>query len=157
MASGDPLFEFNAMSSPSGDAVLASRNNHRVLRLATGEEAAFAGIIRNYGAGGVDVIVHFSMETATSNNIALNISIERIGDEHQDIDSDSFATAQGSGDIAVPTTSGHVKVITVSFTNSEIDGLLNKEQYRIKVERVTPTGTDATGSMELHYVWGEES
>lgn len=157
MASGDTLFKFNALSKLSGSATIDTRNDHFVLDFALTENAIFGDILENYANGGIDVNFHFSMTSATADDIKIQASIERIGDQQLDVDTDSFAAAQDSGDITVPATSGNVDVITVSFLHSEIDGLLNGEQFRIKVERAAVAGTDATGDLELHYVRGIET
>ena len=103
--------------------------------------------------GGLTVYVHYSLSSATANDIKLEVSFERIGDQQQDIDSDGFAAAQNTGDITVPGTSGNVDIITATFTDgAQMDSIAVGEGFRMNIKRVAVVGTDATGDLEIRFV-----
>lgn len=154
MASGDTLLMINprAASFPSsGYATPDKRNNHPVLDFALTEKAYFDLVMpRHYGGGGVTVYLHYAMSSATANDIKLETAFERIGDQQQDIDADSFATAQNTGDITVPATSGNVDIVTTTHTaGAQMDSVAVGEAFRLQVQRAAVAGTDATGDLEL--------
>jgi hypothetical protein len=109
---------------------------------------------RNYAGGGITAYIHYSMATATTGTIVWSGAWERIGDEQQDVDSDSFATAQAATATGVPATSGNVDILSIPFTDgAQIDSLAVGEGFRFRVSRVaTATGDTVTGDAELHWV-----
>ena len=161
MASGDTLLTFVPAGalvevSKSGSGTLDARNNHPVVDLALTETCRFEGVMpRHYDGGGgtpigVTVYLHYAMSTATGNDIKLETAFERIGDQQQDIGVDGFATAQPTGDVPVPATSGLVDIVTTTHTNgTQMDSVAGGEAFRLQVTRVAVTGTDATGDLEL--------
>ena len=164
MASGDGLFRFHPYQSTPTVADYAThdnRNQHPVLDFddATDEHAVFKDFFaRNYASGGVTVYVHYSMETATADDVVWNVAFERIGDEGLDVDADGFAAAQTVTD-TVPGTCGHVGVAAITFTHgAQMDSVAVGELYRLKVTRDADNGSDtATGDAELHGVEGKET
>lgn len=163
MASGDTLctwFPQSGEPTASNYATLTTRNAHLVAQFdATTDEAlVFRGILpRHYGGGGVTLYVHYAMTSATSGGVVWQAAIERVSDSIQDIDSDGFASANGSGAVTVPGTSGHVDIATIAFTaGAQMDSLAVGEGFRLKVNRdadSTSATDDATGDAEL---WGLE-
>jgi len=139
----------------SNYATLDHRGNHPVLDFddSTDESAEFSGILPNqYGGGGVTVYLHYSMTSATSGNVDWDVSFERIGDQQLDIDSDSFATAKSVDDTTVPSTTGNVDVVSISFSDgSDMDSVAAGELFRIRVTRDASEDT-ASGDAELHAV-----
>lgn len=158
MASGNTLLEFipQAGESPTSNfGTPDTRNQHPIIDLAIDEETRFSAIMPRHYAGttGITVYLHYAMSSATANDIKLEVSFERIGDQQQDIDSDGFAAAQNTGDITVPGTSGLVDIITATFTDgAQMDSIAVGEGFRINIKRVAVAGTDATGDLEIRFV-----
>jgi hypothetical protein len=158
MASGDTLLIFTPQGNEppaSNFATLDARNNHPVLDFALNEIGVFSGVMpRNYAGGGVTVYLHYAMSTATADDIKLETDFERIGDQQQDIDSDGFTgSAQNTGDVTVPGTSGNVDIVTSTHTNgAQMDSIAIGEGFRLKVKRVAVSGTDASGDLELRFI-----
>lgn len=155
MASGDTLLTFHPYNNEpptSNYATLDLRNNHPVLDFALGEIAIFSFVVpRSYGGSGITVYKHYSMETAVANDIRLDTTFERIGDQQQDIDSDGFdATGVNGTDTTVPGTSGLVDIINNAHSDGDrIDNLAVGESGRLKITRTAVAGTDASGELEL--------
>ena len=162
MASGDTLIQWSALANepPSSNyATFDTRNQHPVLDFdpSTDEEAVFSGVLpRHYAGGGITAYIHYSMSTAEANNVVWQGAFERVGDGQQDVDSDSFASFQSSGQVAVPGTSGLVDIATITFTDgAQIDSIAVGEKFRFKVRGDaddTSATWDATGDAELHFV-----
>ncbi|HVY55605.1 MAG TPA: hypothetical protein VHC46_07600, partial [Thermodesulfobacteriota bacterium] len=91
------LFVFRpTMNEPpaSNFATIDTRNSHPVLDFdgSTNESAVFTFVMpQAYSGGGVTVYIHYAMTSATSGDIDWDVSFERVGDQQQDMDSDSFA------------------------------------------------------------------
>ena len=159
MATTDTLLIFTPLNNEPPTSIFATldtRNVHPVLDFdaATDEEAVFKGIMpTQYDGGGITLRIHYSMSTATANEVVWQAAFERVSDSQQDIDSDGFAAFQSSGAITVPATSGFVDITTVAFTSgSQMDGVLAGEGFRLKIRRDADdtSGTDdATGDAEL--------
>jgi hypothetical protein len=155
MASNDSLIVFTAAHGAppaSAYATFDTRNQHLVLDFddTTNESALFSGVMpRHYGGGGVTVYIHYAMTSATSGDIDWDVAWERIGDQQQDIDADSFATANSVDNTTVPGTSGNVDIVSIAFTNgAQMDSVAVGEAFRIKVTRDAASDTGA-GDAEL--------
>lgn len=137
----------------SNYATLDARNAHLVLDFddTTNESAVFSCIMpQNYAGGGLEVYVHYSMTSATSGDVDIDVAFERIGTGQQDVDSDGFAAVQSADDQTVPGTSGHVGVVQVNFTDgAEMDSVAAGEKFRLKITRDAASDT-ASGDLELH-------
>lgn len=159
MASGDTLLIFHPFQNeaPSANfATLDLRNLHPVLDFdaSTNESAVFSAIMPQHYAAttGITVYIHYSMSSATSGDVDWDVSFERVGNEQQDVDSDSFATANSVDNTTVPSTSGDVDIVNVAFTDgADMDSVAAGEKFRIKVTRDASSDT-ATGDAELHAV-----
>lgn len=138
----------------SNFATLDSRNGHPCLKFdATTQEAAvFSAVLpRNYAGGGITVYLHWAT-TATSGTIGWDVAFERIGDGQQDIDSDSFATAQTITAATVPATSGNLDITSVAVTNgANLDSIAIGELFRIRIRRDV-ANDDAAADAELYAV-----
>lgn len=162
MASGNTLLTWTPQCNEPPATIAATldlRNYHPVLDFdaSADEEAVFSDVMpRNYAGGGITVYLHYSMSSATSGNVVWQVSFERIGDSQQDIDSDGFASALSTGQVAVPGTSGHVDICSKAFSDgAEIDSVAVGEGFRLKVRRdadSTSATDDATGDAELRLV-----
>jgi len=155
MASGDTLLIFEPLANepPSANmATFAARNQHPVLNFddTTNESAVFSGVMpQHYGGGGVTVLLHYSMTSAVGDTVDWDMAFERIGDQQQDIDGDSFAAVQSVNDTTVPGTCGLVDVVSVAFANgAEMDSVAAGEAFRLKVTR-DAVSDDAVGDAEL--------
>lgn len=158
MATGESLVILTALHNepPSSNyATLDTRNQHPVLDFdaSTNEDAVFSAVMpRHYAGGGVTVYLHYAMTSATSGDIDWDVSFERIGDQQQDIDSDSFAAANSVDNTTVPGTSGLVDIVNVAFTDgADMDSVAAGEGFRIKVTRDAASDT-AAGDAELLFV-----
>lgn len=155
MATGDTLLElhpFNNEPPTSNFATLDFRNLHPVLDFdaTTNESAVFTAIMpRNYAGGGLTVYIHYAMTSAEANTVDWDIAFERIGDQQQDIDSDSFAAVQSVDNTTVPGTTGLVDIVSIAFTSgAQMDSVAVGESFRLKLTR-DATSDDATGDAEL--------
>lgn len=157
MASGDTLVVFHPYQNEppaTNYATLDLRNQHPVLDFdpgATPESAVFSSIMpRNYAGGGVTVYLHYST-VAESGDVDWDVAFERVGDQQQDVDSDSFATAVSVDNTTVPATQGLVDIVAVALTSGQIDGVAVGEKFRMKVTRDGANDTCAS-DIELHMI-----
>lgn len=106
-----------------------------------------------YGGGGITTKIFGSMVSATTNDVKFELSLERMGTTAtiQNLHGASgFATAQNSGDDTVPGTAGDPFFSTVTnASGAEMDSTVAGERFRLKLKRITATGTDATGDFEF--------
>ncbi|MDP6971527.1 MAG: hypothetical protein QF921_08460 [Pseudomonadales bacterium] len=133
------------------------RNRQRVLDYDDGtgtatETAYFSGFLQDYGGGGLTVVVYWSAPTATSGAVVWKGSFER---GNTDMDSDSFDT--GNEQTTTTTTSGTAGIrvtSTISFSNSQIDGITGTNQiFRFQLQRDTGAAGDTlTGDAEVYGV-----
>ena len=158
MASGDTILQFSPLHNEppsSNNATLDTRNLHVLLDFddTTNESAVFSAVLpQAYAGGGVTVYIHYSMTSATSGDVDWDVAFERIGDQQQDTDSDSFAAVNSVDNTTVPGTSGNVDVVSVAFTDgADMDSVAAGELFRLKVTRDAASDT-ATGDAELHAV-----
>jgi hypothetical protein len=154
MASGDTLCTLIAQAGFPPAASYGTpdtRNATPVIDLGSGESYLFGTILpRNYSGGGVTAYVHYALTSATTGNTKWTVAWERVGDSQQDLDADSFATGNATGDVAVPGTSGHVDVVSITFTDgAQMDSTAVGEFFRLKVTRTAASASDATGDAEL--------
>lgn len=117
----------------------------------TDEEGIFLiHLPEDYAGGGLTCEIGYS-HPSTSGNVDVNVAIERIGDSIQDVDAYGFASVNPTDNVTVPSTSGHVDVVTVTFTDgADMDSLAAGEYGAIMVEFDSP-GT-ASGDIEFHYI-----
>ena len=158
MASGDTLAIFyphGAEYVATNSATQDTRNEHPVLDFdaTTNESIVWSFVMpQHYGGGGVECYIHYSMSTATSGDVDFDTQFERIGDQQQDVDTDSFAAAQSVDNTTVPGTSGNVDIVNTSHTDgAQMDSLATGEKGRLKLTRDATSDT-ATGDAEVHAV-----
>lgn len=156
MASGDTLAIFTPPHNvpPSSNyATLNVRNGHLVLEFddTTQESAFFAGLMpRNYAGGGITAYLHWMAKTAVALTGGWDVTFERDADAGDDMDADSFATAQTFTAATVPGTSGVVKVTNVAITAGAAgtDSLAAGDAFRLRVRRDVANDT-AVGDLQL--------
>lgn len=166
MASGNTLIAFGALDNEpptSNYATLDTRNAQPCLDFdpSTDESAVFSGVLpRHYAGGGLTVRIYWAATSATSGTCRWNAAIERQDASGQDLDSDSFATAQAAGGSA-PGTSGALLYTEITFTSgAQMDSLAAGERFRLKITRdADGTGgtDDMTGDAEVFAVEVKET
>lgn len=133
-------------------ATLDTRNSRPVLDFdtTTQEGAVFSGVLPNdYAGGGVTIDIFCALTSATTGTVGWDVAFERTQASTDDIDSDSFATAQTVTAVTVPGTSGHVLKMSVNVANgADMDSLAAGELFRLRVRRDVANDT-ATGDAEL--------
>lgn len=120
----------------------------------TDEYAVFSGTMPpNYGGGGVVVKILWTGATATTGNTVWEAAFER-GDT--DMDADSFASAQPSGQSAASGTSGIKNTASIPFTDgAQMDSVVAGDDFRLKINRDANSTTatdDMTGDAEVRRV-----
>ncbi len=163
MASGDTLLIFTALHNEPTTADYATfdtRNQHPVLDFdaTTNESAVFGAIMpQSYGGNGLTVRIHYAMSTGTTGDIDWDVAFERVGDQQQDIDSDGFTTVQSTDNTVIPSTSGFVDIVDVTFTDgAQMDSIATGDGFRMKVTR-DATNDTAAGDAELRWVEIQET
>ena len=158
MASGNTLLVFSAQDNEppsSAFATLDTRNLHPVLDFdgAADESAVFTGILpRSYAGGGITVYIHFAATSATSGDVVWTSAFERIGDGSQDIDSDSFATAN-TVTHATSGTSGNVEIAAIAHTaGAQLDSIAVGELFRIKITRDADNASDTMDATDAELI-----
>jgi hypothetical protein len=133
-------------------ATLDLRNGRPVLDFdtTTQEAAIFTGVLpSDYAGGGVTVTLWCALTSATSGTVGWDVAFERTQASTDDIDSDSFATAQTVTAVTVPGTSGQVLKMSVNISDgANMDSLAAGDLFRIRVRRDVVNDT-ATGDAEL--------
>lgn len=129
------------------------RNTHSVLEFdtTTQETAVFAGKMpRNYAAGNLVVYLSWMAATATAGTGGWDVTFERDADGGDDMDADSWATAQTVAAVAVPGTSGVIKVSSVAIVAgvAGTDSIVAGDDFRIRVRRDVALDT-AVGDLQL--------
>jgi len=137
----------------AADATLDVVNNQLVLDFdaSSNETARWQAVMpQAYAAGGVDVILHISMATATSGDVDWDVEFE--DQAGQVISSDSFASAQSTDNTTVPGVANTEFTVTVSFTDgSQMDSVGAGDMFRMRVTRDAASDT-AAGDAQLHIV-----
>ncbi len=122
------------------------RNNHPVLDFdgVTDEEAYFESYLpANYGGAGITADIYVMFTSATSGTVRFQADFERLNAGGPDQDADSFSGTFQSNGGSANGTSGITTKVSVSFTNSQINGLLVGEPFRLKLRR-DADGTSGT-------------
>ena len=90
----------------------------------------------------------YSMETATSNNVAIRMQVKAVTDG-ENITTATFDTLESSADDTVPGTAGLTKEISHTITNN--DSMAAGDYVEIEIGRENATsGTNASNDMYLH-------
>lgn len=133
-------------------ATLDTRNSRPVLDFdtTTQEAAVFSAVLPNdYAGAGVTIDIFCALTSATSGTVGWDVAFERTQASIDDIDSDSFATAQTVTAVTVPGTSGHVLKMSINVSNgADMDSIAAGELFRLRVRRDVANDI-ATGDAEL--------
>jgi hypothetical protein len=157
MASGDTLVVFRPLDNQppaTGYATFDTRNSIPVLDFdaASDEDAVFGAVLpRFYGGGGITATLYWLASSAVAGDVIWNAAFERNHANGDDLDADSFATAQAAAATTANGTSGKVITSTITFTDgAQIDSLAAGEAFRLKVTRDANAGGDTmAGDAEL--------
>jgi hypothetical protein len=157
MATGQTLLEWDPRSNEppaSAFSTLDLRNNQPVLDHAAGsdESCVFSAVMpQQYDGNGVEVYVHWTAN-ATTGNCKWDGAFERQG-EVQDVDSDSFATAQTVTD-TTQSTNGIIKISQIDFTDgAQMDSIAAGEKFRFKLTRdANAAGDTLAQDAEVHKI-----
>lgn len=148
MASGDTILIFNAQSAitPSTNyAYFDLRNNHPIISFidSTTKTVNFESVIpRYYSSNGLTVNLYWMASTATTGSVVWSVAFERLLAGTDDLDSDSFATAN-TVTTATNATSGVLTQSSIAFTNgAQIDSLAAGDVVRLQVSRLGANGSD---------------
>lgn len=156
MASGDTLAIFtpHANQPPASNyATIGFRNGRIVLEFddTTQEIAIFAGKMpRNYGGGGIYGVVSWMAKTATTGNGGWDVTLERCASGGDDMDADSWATAQTITALTVPASSGVIQVSSVLMAAGAAgtDSVAAGDDIRVRVRRDVASD-NAVGDLQL--------
>lgn len=148
MASGNTLCRFTALSNQppaSSYAQFDVRNGHAVLAFdAAADEVGYFGdtLPRHYSGGGLTVALIWLAASATTGNVVWSVAFERHQDDIDDLDTDSFATANTTT-VACASASGEPSYDEIAFTSgAQMDSLAIGESFRLKVQRTGSSGSD---------------
>ena len=113
---------------------------------------------RHYGGGGIVVLITYAMSSSTTNNIRLTTQLEKIG-SGKDLTTDTWAAAQNTGNVAVPTPSIVTDIATTAHDDgAEMDSAFVGDLCRIRIIRIAATaGGDATGDLEIRGIEIQET
>lgn len=111
-----------------------------------------------YAGGGLTFELPYSMTSATTGGVRLEVAVRRMQASTEDIDTSQTYDFNGVTD-TVPGTSGTIKQPTVTFTNgADMDSWANGELAIVRVRRKhDDAGDDAAGDLELWDLAGKET
>lgn len=95
-------------------------------------------------------VITYRMTSATANAIKMRCAVEAISDgDSTDTDSASSfdSNNDSSADVTVPGTAGFIDQTSITLTNN--DTIAAGDMVRLRFTRITPTGTEASGDMEI--------
>ena len=122
MASGDTLLTFLPVMNErpaSNPAIPDTGNTNPLLNFdgTVNKSGVWSAIMpQHYDGGGIDVIYHYQMLTATSGDVDLDGAFER-NEDGADMSADGFAAVQSIDNTTVPGAIKTKDIITKSFTH----------------------------------------
>lgn len=110
----------------------------------TNETTYFVGKMpQQYMGGGVDVILTFT-SVSTSGDVDWLVYFERLAEDDQDIDSQSFSSATTIANTSVNSTSGKIMIATaVVSSGGDMDNVVAGDIFVLKITRDASTDTSA--------------
>jgi len=162
MASGQTLWVFKPLanetpiSGTAGLAFIAATTGHRPV-LTFDRVATEAGIWTfvmpsNYSALGITLDIFGAQDVANTDTkvVQMEAQFERTEAGVDLGGANDFAAIQEDGETTVNNTEDALFKSTITFTNSQIDGLLVGESGRLQISRNNTTGgTNAEGDFQL--------
>jgi isopentenyl diphosphate isomerase/L-lactate dehydrogenase-like FMN-dependent dehydrogenase len=118
----------------------------------------FKCVLRGYGGGGLTFTLPYSMTSATTGGVRLEVGIRRMVDDAEDIDAAHTYDFNGVTD-TVASLAGELSYPVVTFTDgADMDSWTDGEVAIVRVRRkIDDAGDDATGDLELWAVIGKET
>lgn len=166
MASGDTLdtiFPSRGILPSSNFMTFDLRGTHLVLDAdgASDESVYFPCVMpEHYGGGGLTIDVYWTCDdvgNGTTDDVDIDIAIERLNEGAQDIDSDGFAAANSDDGTLTPTTSGEIQKSTVTFTDgADMDSVAAGDPFRLKLTR-DGTNDAEDGDIQILFVHIKET
>jgi hypothetical protein len=92
----------------------------------------------------ITVRIAWAADTATSGSVVWGAAFERNNDEddNADLDTDSFDVENTATSGAPATSAGKLQYANIVVADGERDGLLQGEQFRLKIRRIGTNGSD---------------
>lgn len=139
----------------TGAPELKARNGHLVV----GFDAAAVETIEkrfwlpsDYSSGSnVTGTVVMVATSATTGNVRVRLEFERIALGAQDLDADSFATADEANATA-DATNGETFASTHTLSNADLDGAAAGDMMRVRISRVGTDGTNDTMTGDAEFI-----
>jgi hypothetical protein len=149
------LSPLHALMPSSDYPVMTLRNRRPILSFAKGfdQYAMFDFVMpQRYAGTGLAAVVHHSAAVSESGRVKIGISVERVGDGQQDVDSDGFG-ADNYQRAFVPTFNTEVTRARIRLNGGDMSSLAAGEKCRLKVTRLSSAVDDrAQGDWQLHAI-----
>jgi hypothetical protein len=160
MASGQTVFQVFPQGfqiAPSVTSALPDTNFGFVINYAQNTAAMYPiRFEEHYGGGGITLKLEYNAQTATSGNVVVRAGFSRLNSGTQS-SPPVFASLVSSVATAVPGTVGLIVVATITFTNSQINGMVGGDLGWIKIDRDV-AGTDTmAGNLQFRGAEGRET
>lgn len=139
--------EFPAANFPQ--LTLVNRRPVLAFDATTQETCQWTGVAPQGLTGELTLVISYMMASAVTGGIRLEALLEAVttGDA-TDLDAvDSFDTANGASDTAVPGTAGFMEQVTITLTNA--DSLAVADYFRLRVRR-DPAHADDTAAGDCY-------
>jgi hypothetical protein len=123
----------------------AVRNNHRVAQFAdavTTETFYTFNMPSVFAEGDIEVKLKWMAASAIAGDVIWAVAFERHQDSTDDLDTDSFAADVIAAATTTPAISGQPITTTIALTSAQYDGILQGDQFRIRVRRLGSNGSD---------------
>ena len=139
-------------SNPAGSG---TRNDHRILAFdqTTSENAIFEGVMSedydNTSDLKLDLIWTGASAGSGTDVVEWEVAWRRMNDNTYALTDATYHTTYDTGSVTVPTTDGQVKRTTITFTNTEANGVQTGEAYRYRVTRDTGIANNFAGDAQL--------
>lgn len=164
MASGDPLMMLNMKHGTPPDASAATPDR----RVASDNMGAdvwdFDSVAdesvdfqlwlpHNYSGGGIDLILCWSADTATTGDVKWDTQFKSFTDDTDDVDTKAFASAQ-STTTTTASASGQPRYTTIGHADGgQIDSIAVGEMFYLRVTRNAANAADTMNSNDAE-LWG---
>ena len=166
MASGETLYSTNAQgfSRPSSAAATPDQrvgSDGTVLNVFDFDPAVNERIEINFpmpqnydSASGIDVILHWSSETATTGNVRWEAEFKHMRDNTDDIDVKAYSAEQTTTDTTA-TATGQPKYTTISLTNGQAASVVAGGHVFVRITRDAIDAGDTMNSDDAE-LWSVE-
>lgn len=144
--------EFESASFPQLAISSDASGGRPYLGFATGEAATWTLVAPQGLTGTMTAVITYAMASATANAVEWRVEVEAITDgDTLDTDAaEGFDSVNDSGDITVPGTAGYIDQASITLTNQ--DSAAAGDLLRIRVTKIAPAGSAATGDGNVYMV-----